>query len=41
MGFENLGHLMKMFDRHIGKKPKQYSSEVKSRPEKAESRYTF
>jgi len=41
MAFEDLGHFMKMFGRRIGKKPKQYSSEVKSSPAKAESRYTF
>lgn len=41
MGFENLGHFKKMFERHIDKKPKQYSSEVKSGPEKGENRYTF
>jgi AraC-like DNA-binding protein len=30
LGFENLGHFTKIFKRHIGKKPKQYSSEVRS-----------
>ncbi|MCF0075497.1 AraC family transcriptional regulator [Dyadobacter sp. CY261] len=30
LGFENLGHFTKIFERHIGKKPKQYSSEVRS-----------
>lgn len=41
MGFENLGHFTKMFERHIGKKPKQYSNQVKSGRANAESRYTF
>ena len=30
MGFENLGHFTKIFERHIGKKPKQYSNDLGS-----------
>ena len=29
MGFENLGHFTKIFERHIGKKPKQYSNDLR------------
>lgn len=31
MGFENLGHFTKIFERHIGKKPKQYSNDWRIR----------
>lgn len=29
MGFENLGHFSRVFEKHIGKKPKKYSNEIK------------
>lgn len=28
MGFENLGHFTKVFERHIGKKPKKYAQSI-------------
>lgn len=31
MGFENLGHFTRVFEKHIGKKPKKYSSELQYR----------
>ena len=30
MGFENLGHFTRVFEKHIGKKPKKYSKELHS-----------
>lgn len=32
MGFENLGHFSKIFEKHIGKKPKKYMQSLVNRP---------